>query len=278
MTIEAAVLPDLNASGAALLRRFVAARAAALARAGHYEDAAELLPADASRSASELDLLARIRIQQGRLAEAEALWTRARQLAPDDERIARALRRLHARSHGRVMIRAIFTVAVVVVAFALGMTLRTSPAASPPLQKPEPPRSEPGISLTVPGLRTHRNGSVLTAEFERPPFTDGADLTPEAKASLALAADQLRRIADVHVVACGQADRVPVSRGSRYRDNEDLALARASAAVRHLVASGLPASLCSIRGAVDSSASAAHVPDKRTAVLYVMKRKPDHGN
>jgi tetratricopeptide (TPR) repeat protein len=74
-----------SAAGGPLLELVILARATGLARAGRYKDA-EMLLVDAVRGATpspaSLDLLARVRAQQGRLAEAEALWARAEALDP----------------------------------------------------------------------------------------------------------------------------------------------------------------------------------------------------
>jgi Flp pilus assembly protein TadD len=71
-------------------------RAAELARSGRFQEAetalSEITPPDEQRPAV-LDLLARIRAQQGRLREAEALWTRANALQPENEAYRAALQR-----------------------------------------------------------------------------------------------------------------------------------------------------------------------------------------
>lgn len=71
--------------------------ASGLARAGRHGEAEaavkEMLP-HYETTPSALDLLARIRAQQGRLLEAEALWTQASGLDPDNEAYRTALRRI----------------------------------------------------------------------------------------------------------------------------------------------------------------------------------------
>lgn len=80
-----------------LLRHVALAQATDLARAGRYEPAESILAEWTHRQEplpAALDLLARIRAQQGRLAEAEAYWTRALQLDPGNAAYAAGLRRI----------------------------------------------------------------------------------------------------------------------------------------------------------------------------------------
>ena len=83
----------------ALLMHIALAQATDLARAGRYLQAESIL-SEWSRSQepvpAALDLLARIRAQQGRLAEAEVLWTQALQLDPGNEVYSAGLRRIGA--------------------------------------------------------------------------------------------------------------------------------------------------------------------------------------
>jgi len=70
--------------------------ATALARRGRLDEAALLLQpiaADPKVGANVLDLLARIRAQQGRLEDAQMLWLAALEKAPGEPRIKRALER-----------------------------------------------------------------------------------------------------------------------------------------------------------------------------------------
>src|SRR5438105_13854934 len=63
------------------------ARATDLARAGKYDEAETVLAGAVGESGSHpaaLDLLARIRAQQGRLIEAQALWGQASRLDPSN--------------------------------------------------------------------------------------------------------------------------------------------------------------------------------------------------
>ncbi len=80
-----------------LLTNIALAQATDLARARHYVQAENVLAPwvrTAEPAPTALDLLARIRAQQGRLAEAEAFWTRAAQLDPGNADYAAGLRRI----------------------------------------------------------------------------------------------------------------------------------------------------------------------------------------
>ncbi|HEY3556306.1 MAG TPA: hypothetical protein VGL05_02515 [Kribbella sp.] len=97
------------------LRRQVAVtRAAELARQGDLDSAAELLT-DLSEP-SALDLLARIRAQQKRWTEADALWAQVQKLAPDDARAAAGRKTVAAiRKHRRTARPVLPIVAAVVL-------------------------------------------------------------------------------------------------------------------------------------------------------------------
>jgi nucleoid-associated protein YgaU len=89
------VLTDDGVAALGVLRQAVVARAAQLARRGRYPEAEQvLLGSTAGRDASPaaLDLLARIRAQQGRFADAERLWSRATELDPANQTYAAGLR------------------------------------------------------------------------------------------------------------------------------------------------------------------------------------------
>jgi len=90
---------DAGASLATLLDQVALAQAADLARRGHYAQAAGLLSEMAGRQptpVAALDLLARIRAQEGRLDEARALWAQALEVEPGNAPAQAALRRIAA--------------------------------------------------------------------------------------------------------------------------------------------------------------------------------------
>src|ERR1700722_3269871 len=78
----------------ALLRQAAPARAACMAHSGHYAEAETALAAAGTQDLAALDLLARIRTQQGRFAEAHAFWVEALRKDPLSPVYAAALKRL----------------------------------------------------------------------------------------------------------------------------------------------------------------------------------------
>lgn len=89
----AASMPEHAAGAASMLRHTLFARAALLAREGKRDAAAALL-GEADDPAG-LDLLARVRAQQGALLEAERLWQGVLRIDPGHPGAIAALARLH---------------------------------------------------------------------------------------------------------------------------------------------------------------------------------------
>src|SRR5437667_5420540 len=83
----------LEASAATLLAQGLLSRATAFARRGRF-DSAELVLTGLRHDCHEgLDLLARIRAQQGRVHDAIALWTEALRIDPGNIRYRDGLRK-----------------------------------------------------------------------------------------------------------------------------------------------------------------------------------------
>jgi len=85
-----------------LVSQIALAQATELARAGKYAESERLLNEmiqEPTVSSSALDLLARIRAQQGRFKEAEALWTQVLEREPGNRQSQVALRQVR---HGRM--------------------------------------------------------------------------------------------------------------------------------------------------------------------------------
>lgn len=132
----AQIVPELGrllGKTTATLRRNAVRRAARLARAGRYVEAEHLLgeyTSPAAASVDALDLTARIRVQQGRLGEAEALWVQAGKLAPENAALAEALaalRELQRRPARSSALRLLPVAAVVaVLLLAAGWAVRES--------------------------------------------------------------------------------------------------------------------------------------------------------
>ncbi|TDD93521.1 hypothetical protein, partial [Actinomadura rubrisoli] len=127
-------------------RELALAQARTLARRGRYAEAEAILSdvrRDIAPSVPLLDLLARVRAQQGRLDEADAAWAEAERLAPGTREIAEGRRRV-AKARVRRTTRAawpylVAVPAVVLVAVAL-LVLDSGEDDDPP---PPPQRAAP---------------------------------------------------------------------------------------------------------------------------------------
>ena len=111
---EASVPVDFSAS---LTRRMLVSEAALLARKGDYSGGEALLSDLLGEpDALTLDLQARIRAQQGRYHEAEALWLEASRIEPGNEAYRAALNRLATAQARPPWIRRVMTLGVALVA------------------------------------------------------------------------------------------------------------------------------------------------------------------
>ena len=265
-------------SATTALSQLLVSRATELARAGRFEQAESLLQEAteaAGPSAAGLDLLARIRAQQGRLMAAEQLWTEASRLEPENDAFAAGLRRIaQLRQRGGWLRPLLYLAAALVVAVALLATARSfdrlydaleasrqAPTEPPPAPTPivneapppaAPPPAAPSLELDVPGLQLRTENDELVATFESGLFFQGTTFRPEAPAVLAALGEQLEpHIGSVHVVIVGHTNALPMPEDSDWSDNAALGLARAAAAFDQLrQRAHLPAHAFSLRSAV----------------------------
>lgn len=238
----------------ALLLEARFAQAVNLARAGHYSEAENVLAGMAQEESAapmRLDLLARIRAQQGKLLEAEALWAQAAQVAPDNGSF-RAARERTARLQNRPLrfARIFSWVAVfLILLIAAWQSWRVSreldslrslvfeiakgspagaagPAASVSLQQEQ---------LKIAGVSLRAEQNALLAVFDAGLFSRGTVLTASGAALLtelgrALEAQQAKFL--VEITGCTDNSAMPP--GGRYRDNAALGMARAVTVAEHL--------------------------------------------
>ena len=240
---------------AAVLRQLLLARATALARAGRYQAAEELLSAGAGElGAAALDLLARIRAQQGRYGEAEDLWQQAAQLEPGNPAYAASLRLLRGMAgrpvwlHGvaTLLLGGVLLLAVLLVLIAVfsgrgpatdtqtrgrvGAVVEeaTAKAAAGP----------PTVLLEDPSVEVRKEGAELVVRFRSGLFSRGARLTPEGREALARVARQLEpHSSRLLIRVVGHTDNTLPPAGYRYRDNAGLGFERARVAAERLRAS-----------------------------------------
>ncbi|TDD32229.1 hypothetical protein E1287_23680 [Actinomadura sp. KC06] len=227
------------------VREVTVAQARALARAGRYAEAEELL--EGEHGAVVLDLKARMYAQQGRLDEADRCWAEVAAISPGDPGAAEGRRRIAqiraaAASPRRfVLARSAFrlgTAAVVLLAFVMLADVwldrdepgAPAPVPSTPVTSPSPaPDPIAALRLKGSGLHVERRAGEIEVTFERGLFRRDAALTPRGRAVLANLGRQLRPYADqVSVTVIGHTDRRAVHPGGGYASNAELGMLRAT--------------------------------------------------
>lgn len=198
--------------------------AANFAREGRYDSAERLLtfvPAELA-TAGAFDLLARIYAQQGRCAEAEVQWAHAIQRDPHNEEYQRCLRA--ARQYRlRPWLRFRWAVALLlIVCSAISITIWRLDHQKNGKNVVE---TAPSTSVRTSVPRTETQTDAI--RFNTPIFSVGTRLTDAGKQEIRQFAKQLNPQSRIEIE--GQTDSQAVKSGSRYRDNEELGLARANA-------------------------------------------------
>ncbi len=253
-----------SASPAVFLQRIALWRATDLARRGRYDEAETPLQelVQPGQVLPEVwDLFARVKAQQGRLAEAAAMWKQAARVDPGNEVYEAGLRRIaqierHRKGRPIVLTVGIGVALVVFVGIITwkswdrGKRKESSPLN---LSQNEPVTSgtvqAAKLDLRAPGVVIHSEANALVATFEAGVFSQGTSLTPEARTALTTLGRQLEPYSDrISVVVTGHADNIPVPEWLPYRDNIDLGYRRAIAVIDHLRASAqLPSSAFAAR-------------------------------
>ena len=279
----------------ATVQQLVLARASALARAGDYRAAEELLAAGGSggEDAAALDLHARICAQQGRYSEAAGLWRRAVQLDPAKPEYAAALR-LAARSEGRPAWLYGFSMLLMVGVLLSGAALAGIAVFGGRGTKPERPpdgggepvaasaeATPPGVVLENTAVEVKREGKELVVTFRAGLFSKGARLTREGRAALASVGRQLEpQGSQLLIRVVGSADNAPPPRGYLYGDNTGLGFERARVAAERLRAAGrLPQEAIVLESRGEEAPPYSNETEEgrarnRTVVLRVARRQP----
>jgi len=254
-------LGTLEAQAGALMVQALLARATALARRGRY-DSAELVLTRVPRDAPEgLDLLARIRAQQGRTRDAAALWTEALRIDPGNLRFRDCLHKAERDPWSR-RTRLLFVIAIAGLLVSAGgfglerLAARRPQVASQHPAKPKPPvaEQEKHLSFSGPDVIQSRSGAATLLRFESGLFSRDVLLTPGGKASLAAIGRQIEpQWCQLTLTVIGHTDDLPIIRRGRFQDNEALALARADTVIRYLsTVAKIPVSAWVIRRAPDA--------------------------
>ncbi len=214
-----------------LVGHIVMSRATELARAGRYEDAEVILEAmlPAGMPVAALDLLARIRAQQGRLAEAKALWLQVSQLNPQDAAARAALARID-KIESRKPSR---TATALTASFAKkpAPSDRETALAGRPAGMPEQFR------VCVPGAALQKLDDDVLVTFEFSLFSGpGAQLEDRAKSALSALGWQLEPyVGTIAIEVVGQPDALPYDTDPPPRDVSAIGMARADAVFNHLI-------------------------------------------
>lgn len=288
---------DAGAALHALLLEARFAQAVNLARGGHYAEAENVLGSmaqEGDQAPMRLDLLARIRAQQGRLLEAEALWTQAAQLAPDNGAFQAGLARIAALQNRPLRAWRIFfvVIALAILLAAAGLTWKVSreldavrsmvtemrekgPTGVASKQAGVPLQQE---QFHIAGISLREERNALVATFEAGLFSRG---TAFASFSGNLLTEFGRKLeaksGKVSVEITGCTDDSPMPAGSRYRDNSALGMARAVAVAEHLrKTTRLTASQLLVRGGGEASApyandSPANRARNRTVIIRIAR-------
>jgi type VI secretion system protein ImpK len=195
-----------------------------MARSGEYQSAERLLLSlSPTASPRVFDLMARIYAQQGRYADAELQWKQAIRQQPENETYQRGLRAAQ-RYHFGSWLRFRWAVAMLVIACAtLGIAIWRlhHHAISKNVIENVPPIP---IGTPIPGI----DKPPRTTRFKAPIFSVGTRFTDAGKNEIRhFAQQQLNRESRIEIE--GQTDSQIVRSGSKYQDNEELGLARATA-------------------------------------------------
>lgn len=242
----------INASGAETSDRgkkfacdIALAKASELASEG-FLDEAEIIVAKVLRESEEstqaLDLLARIRYQQGRFSEAELFWKKACAFEPENELFRQALLLIaeehrHPYSHFSYL-RLSITAAALLLIVGFGSLVvfrhfrgasRTSPSASRSAAAPTADaQSDRGLSVELSGVVSTPDGRGTVITFDSGLFQRAATFKPGATTILRELAQQLKaEAANLSISVIGHTDDLPLRKNASYFDNQSLALSRA---------------------------------------------------
>lgn len=233
----------------------VLARTQALARSGHLDTAADVLTGTEALHGSgirPLDLLARIRAQQGRYAEAAALWERVLELEPRSASARAGREAALNMSAPRRRLRFVALVAILPTIVALGVVplligrahgprppVTTRAVAPGALRGAAMASTAPAWTLgRVAGWTTRSSSSSVEVYPQAALFSRGTHLLPRGGRMLDSLAAAVRGISGVEIDIQGLTDPLSVRRGASFRDNEELATRRAAAVAEYLVRTG----------------------------------------
>ncbi len=273
-----------------LLGQVLYSRAVELAGKGKYREAEGTLNSVVDLSGQNcltLDLLARIKAQEGRFLEAERLWRQALDLEPGNETAIAALRRISMLSRTAwarfaPLIAMAFVISLAIAGTGIGVMTYT--------KKPSTPTSVPATAAThktdrlnlgvdMHGILVKLEGDRTLLIFESGLFNRNTRLTPEAKSLLTQLAGRLEQYTGrISIRVTGFSDSTPMPAKSRYVDNAALGMARALRVVEYMRnTSRLPAEMFSLESQAETAAPYANGSREsrlrnRTVVMTVSSR------
>lgn len=270
-----------SASWSGVVSDLVCARAAMLARHSEYGAAEDLLLAligSHQGNLPALDLLARIRAQQGSDREARELWEEALRRDPANPLYRAAIHRLDTRRRwvaGRLAI--ILALGLACLAGAAGVRRKVAPA--PPVPQPraevrQPPPLRPD-DWRVAYSEAAMEGNAVRVSFPGGLFLRNTRLKPEGRRALAELARRLAAFPDqIEIAISGQTDGLPVARGGPFSDNTSLAAMRAAVAHVELLR-GAPhlSNLKLLAGSRQDVRPGIRQPSLRSAVVVISRAR-----
>jgi flagellar motor protein MotB len=240
--------------------------AATLARQGECESAQELLMTvpDAMATDQVFDLRARIQAQQGEYSNAEAQWRRAIQLDPSNGKYQKCL---YEAERGRLRLALFRLRSVMGIGLMLAAVLGSFSLWQGRRGRTQVNMASSQAPIVLP---PQINGNPTEFSFSGPLFSSGTKLTRSGRNHIRQIGNQLRAASRIEIL--GHTDSRQLKPNSKYRDNQELGLARAYA-VALLLHKEFGISLTHMTLAPgkppDEINRMAVSPDHRTAVIRV---------
>lgn len=237
--------------------------AALLARDHHYLAAQQILTT-LGDDPNALDLLARVHVQNGRIDDAKECWKRVlveRPLSPEATDGLLALEKLPLLSSLRYRMEALGTIVFVALAlgvFCIGAAWQSRHSSKLPNSVPQQQQTK----LLPSPLAV----SEQVEHFSAPLFLSGTRLSIQGQKLLIDLGNEPRVRSADRIEIIGQADGVRLRPNSRYRSNQELALARAVKASRVLTTAGCDMRKIFLQTDVTSRTPVAE-PNSRTVLI-----------
>ena len=243
---------ELVASMPAVISGLVLARAQSLAHNGEFKAAENVLQSLLDRAQWHLramDLLARIRAQQGRYQDAAELWDSVIQSDPSNAEARSARNTALGMTRWRQIARpglAVATALALIIGTGWLLRNRFGSETAPSVANSIPPvvvSPAPQIDfVNLVGWRQERTEDGIRLLPRSSLFGVGTSLTKDGRSALDAMANQIHAMDNVEIEIRGTSDTVPLRSGSLYRDNEELRTVRAARVFDYLSRTGAPPS------------------------------------